>query len=58
MLYAIIGWIGWWFARRRFEGRLGPVLLFVLYAIAMAAFFLLATVMYLVIEYRYRGGQF
>src|SRR4051812_31394461 len=58
VLYAIIGWIGWWAARRRFEARLGPVLLFVLYAIAMAALFLLATVIYLVIEYQYRGGQF
>ena len=40
LLYGLIGWIGWWAARRRFEARLGPVWLFVLYAVAMGAFFL------------------
>ena len=58
VLYAIIGWIGWWIARRRLESRLGPMLLFILYATAMAALFLVATVIYLVIEHTYRGGRF
>ncbi len=58
VLYAIIGWIGWWIARRRLESRLGPMLLFIFYAITMAAFFLVATVIYLVIEHAYRGGRF
>jgi hypothetical protein len=56
VLYALIGWIGWWIARRRLESRLGQMLLFVLYAIVMAALFLVATVIYLVIEHAYRGG--
>ncbi len=58
VLYAIIGSIGWWLARRRLESRLGPMLLFILYAIAMAALFLVATIIYLVIEHVYRGGRF
>ena len=56
MLYGLIGWIGWW-AARRFEARLGPLLLFLLYSVAMAALFLVATAIYLVIEYLYRGGR-
>src|SRR5438874_2517490 len=49
VLYGLIGWIGWW-ASRRFEPRLGPLLLFLLYSVAMAALFLVATAVYLVIE--------
>ncbi len=56
-LYGLIGWIGWWVARRRLESRLGPMLLFILYAMTMGAFFLVATVIYLIIEYLYRGGR-
>jgi membrane protein YdbS with pleckstrin-like domain len=58
MLYGLIGWIGWWAARRRLESRLGPLLLFLLYAIAMGALFLVATVIYLVIAHVHRGGRF
>jgi hypothetical protein len=56
MLYGLIGWVGWW-ASRRFTARLGPLLLFFLYAIAMAALFLAATAIYLVIEHVYRAGR-
>jgi hypothetical protein len=54
--YGLIGWIGWW-AARRFEARLGPTRLFILYSVAMGALFLAATVIYLVIAHVYRGGR-
>ncbi len=57
VLYAIIGAAGWWVARRRLQSRLGPMLLFILYAIAMGALFLVATVIYLVIEHADRNGR-
>jgi hypothetical protein len=56
VLYAIIGGIGWRVARRRLRSRLGPTPLFILYAIAMATLFLVATVIYLVIEHAYHNG--
>jgi hypothetical protein len=56
LLYGLIAWFGWWIARRRLGSRLGPVWLFAIYAVAMAALFLVATVIYLVIEHRYRVG--
>jgi hypothetical protein len=56
LLYGLIGWLGWWAARRRFGSRLGPIGLFAIYAIAMAALFLVATAIYLVIEAVYRNG--
>jgi hypothetical protein len=58
VLYALIGWIGWWAARRRLGSRLGPLLLFVVYAIAMGVLFLVATIIYLVLEHLYRDGRF
>lgn len=54
-LYGLIGWLGWWIARRRLGSRLGPMWLFAIYAIAMGALFLVATAIYLVIEYAYRN---
>jgi hypothetical protein len=57
-LYGLIGWVGWWAAHRRLESRLGPLLLFIFYSIAMAALFLVATAIYLVIEHIYRNGRF
>jgi hypothetical protein len=48
--YGFIGWAGWRLARR-FEARLGLTPLLVLYFIAMAALFLVATVVYLVMEW-------
>jgi hypothetical protein len=56
VVYGLIGWIGWWTARR-FAARIGPMLLFVLYASAMAALFLVATIVYLIIAHVYRGGR-
>jgi hypothetical protein len=57
-LYALIGWLGWWIARRRLGSRLGPLWVFVIYAVAMGGLFLVATVIYLVIEHLYRAGRF
>src|SRR5438128_992142 len=48
-LYGLIGWLAWRLVRR-FEARIGRTRLLILYMVAMAAFFLLATVVYLVIE--------
>ncbi len=56
LLYGLIGWLGWWVARRRLGSRFGPIWLFVLYVIAMGTLFLVATAIYLVIEYVYRNG--
>jgi hypothetical protein len=56
--YGLIGWLGWSAARRRFGARIRPIWLFVLYALAMGVFFLVATAIYLLIEYRYRTGHF
>jgi len=56
LLYGLIGWLGWWIARRRLGSRLGPLWLFAIYAIAMGALFLVATAIYLVIEHVYRVG--
>jgi hypothetical protein len=53
VLYGLLGWAGWR-ALRRFETRLGPTLLLILYLVAMAGLFLVATVTYLVIEHLYR----
>ncbi len=58
VLYALIGWIGWWVARRRLGSRIGPLLLFIVYAIAMGVLFLVATIIYLVLEHLYRHGRF
>ncbi|MFI5454476.1 MAG: hypothetical protein ACHRXM_03410 [Isosphaerales bacterium] len=56
VLYGLIGWIGWWVVRR-FEARLGPILLFTLYSVAMGVLFLVATVIYLITAHVYRGGR-
>ncbi len=56
VFYGLIAWIGWW-AVQRFRTRLGPTLLFTLYAIAMGLLFLVATIIYLAIAHVYRGGQ-
>src|SRR5262245_35529476 len=51
LLYGVIGWLGWWIARRRLGSRLGPLWLFAIYATAMGALFLVATAIYLAIEH-------
>ena len=45
VLYGLLGWAGWRFARR-FEARIGSTLLLVLYLAAMAGLFLVATLVY------------
>jgi len=54
--YALLCWL-LWDALRRFERRLGPVMLVAAYVIMMGAVFLAATVAYLLIEYVYLGGR-
>ena len=55
--YAVLAWLGWRFARR-FETRVGRVVLLGLYLTAMAWLFLIATIIYLLIEHVYLGGRF
>lgn len=62
---ACIGFIGYgllgrliWRLSRRFEPRLGPSARLVLYLAAMTLLFLVATVVYVTIEYAYHGGRF
>jgi hypothetical protein len=50
--YWLLGWLGWRLARR-FDVRLGRTPVLILYLIGMSAFFLGATVVYLVVEYAY-----
>ena len=57
LAYATIGWLGWRYVQR-FEARVGSMPLLVLYLIALAVLFLVATVAYLVIENLYLGGAF
>ena len=49
VLYGLLGWAGWRFAHR-FEDRLGPTFLLVLYLAAMAVLFLVATLVYVAVE--------
>ena len=49
VLYGLLGWAGWRVAHR-FEDRLGPTLLLVLYVAAMAMLFLVATLVYVAVE--------
>ena len=55
--YGLLAWLTWHYSRR-FEARLGGLLLVILYLVATAALFLLATVVYLVLEYAYLRGHF
>jgi hypothetical protein len=55
VVYGLIGWLSWWTARRRFGSRVKRMWLFVIYATAMGSLFLVATAVYLVIEYAYRN---
>ena len=55
--YAVLAWLGWNLARK-YEARLGMVVLLGLYLTAMAGLFLLATIAYLLIEHVYLGGRF
>jgi hypothetical protein len=55
--YAILAWLGWIIARK-FESKVGRVMLLGLYFASMAGLFFVATVAYLLIEHVYRGGRF
>lgn len=48
VLYWILGWLGWRFARR-FEAQLGALPVLILYLTAMAALFLVASGIFLMI---------
>jgi hypothetical protein len=52
VLYGVLCVLAWRFFRR-FEGKLGPAAAFVLFAVAMAALFLMATVIYVYLEVAY-----
>jgi len=54
--YALLCWL-LRHAIRRFESRLGSVLVVAVYAVAMGGLFLAATVAFLVFEYFYLGGK-
>lgn len=53
--YAVVCWLAW-HGIRRLERRLGFLAMFTVYLVAMAALFLAATVIYLVLEYAYLRG--
>ena len=54
--YFFLVWLIW-LQVRRFEAALGLPVLLAIFMTAMAAFFLIATIVYLVIEYVYLGGH-
>lgn len=54
--YALVCWL-FWHAFRRFERRLGPMLVFTFYVITVGSIFLAATVIYLLLEYAYLEGR-
>jgi len=55
--YGLLCWLGW-HAMRRVEPRLGSVVVVIVYAVTMAAIFLVATILYLALEYAYLTGRF
>ena len=55
--YGVLAWLFWRIVVRS-EGRLGKLPLLILYLIGMAALFLAATVVYLVIERVHDSGHF
>jgi hypothetical protein len=57
MAYGLLGCMLWRFLHR-FEAWLGGMLSLIVYLVAMAALFLLATVVYLVLEHAYLRGYF
>lgn len=54
-LYGLIGW-GAWRLGRRLRTRLGTTAALALYLVAMAALFMVATMVYLLIEHAYLVG--
>jgi hypothetical protein len=57
VLYGVLGW-GAWVLARRWRARLGMAVALALYGLAMAGLFLVATVVYLSLEYAYLNGGF
>jgi len=55
--YAILCWLGW-HGMRRFQHRLGLLVVVIIYTVTMAALFLVATIAYLALEYAYTTGRF
>jgi hypothetical protein len=55
--YGFLGWLGWR-AARGYEARLGPTPRLIFFLVAMAALFLVATMVYLAIEHGYLNGGF
>jgi hypothetical protein len=57
--YAAYGLLCWlvWHGLRKFESRLGRLLLVAVYAPTMGAVFLAAAILYLTIEYVFLGGS-
>ena len=55
--YAVLAWLVWKIAHR-FQSKFKPVVLLGLYLATMAGLFLVATVVYLLIEHAYLDGQF
>jgi hypothetical protein len=53
--YAVLGWLGLC-GFRKLETRLGAVTTLLLYMVAMAAIFLMATAVYLILQYAYLTG--
>jgi Kef-type K+ transport system membrane component KefB len=52
LFYGVIVWLAWRVARR-WEKRLGPTALLILFLVGMAGLFMASTVIYLGIEYLY-----
>jgi hypothetical protein len=55
VLYGLLAW-GAWCIARRLRARLGTIPVLALYLVAMAGLFLVATVVYLLLEYGYLVG--
>ena len=53
--YGALGWIAW-LATKGVESRMGRTARLAVYLVAMSLFFLLATWIYLVLEFRFRNG--
>jgi Kef-type K+ transport system membrane component KefB len=54
--YGLIVWLGWHYIRR-WEARLGSMLVAAIYVVSMGAIYLLATILYLLVENAYLAGR-
>ena len=53
--YGVLGWFGW-IATKGLESKLGRTTRLAVYLVGMSLLFLLATWIYLVLEFRFRNG--